>query len=333
VGRESDRPRGRSARGAQHLRDISHLYLSGGRAAREQAQRPRARFLVGLVTAADTIARADLCANLALQYARLGQRTLVVDVDPRLPNVGYCLGLPPLEYLAHHCSTVTARVCRAALGVRVVEGVASDATSDLSAEIEQEWHAADCVLLNLPDDVTALDRVMKRFRGHAMPDAPEAPQGEDRPAAAVSRRRTLGRTTMARAGASSRMFGTWLETARRPASPQKAPPPDEQSLAAILLVQDEDPDLRTQESLRHWRSRLEPVPVHLVRCASGSESARDESRPVAWATWNRPLLSPAVRQPLSLLYPEHVAVRRLEGMAQSLLASSSQRGGARVRTL
>jgi hypothetical protein len=129
------------------------------------------------------------------------------------------------------------------------------------------------------------------------------------------------------------MFGAWLQTAQR--APRSQDVHADRPLDAVLFVQKEASDLRTQEGLRAWREALDTVTVHLMRCAADADAEErgDSSQPAAWATWIHPPAFTAVRQPLSLLYPEHEASRRLEGLAQSLLASSSRQGGAHVRTL
>jgi hypothetical protein len=280
-----------------------------------------------VATSTDTLAKVDLCANLALQYARLGYRTLIVDLDARLPNVGFRLGLEPRDHLAHLHQDAVARVRRAPLGVRIVEGIACDHMLRVSEEVVQEWQEAQCVLVNLPVEVTSLHRLLTMFG-----EGPHDAAGVDPPTSKPTPpRRALGRTTMARAGASSRMFGAWLETAHR--APRSQDVRGDRPLDAVLFVQQEASDLRTQEGMRAWREALDPVTVHLLRCAAEAEAPGDSARPAAWATWIHPPALTAVRQPLSLLYPEHEASRRLEGLAQSLLASSSRQGGAHVRTL
>lgn len=281
---------------------------------------PKRRLRLGFATVVDTLAKVDLCANLAVQYARMGRRTLVIDLDCSLPNVGFRMGIPPELYLAHLRRSPQAVMGRSALGVRLLAGVGASAVPDLPQHVQHELENAECVLVNLATQQARL-RWLVALQGGV--GEASSTQPLPRPAAA--------QTTMRRAGAQSRMFGAWLETARgvrRPQAPRAALPPP--VLDALLFVQQDDSDESTKQAVQLWRQVLGEVPVHLVRCASGGVATRPKSGLSWWATLLPQPGGTIHRQPSSLLYPEHPTSRVFENLAQSLLASLAAPGGIRV---
>lgn len=317
VDRDSIQRRGRSERGAQRLRDISHLYLSSSNKVRPSANVPQRRLRLGFATIGDGLAKVDLCANLAVQYARLGRRTLVIDLDPALPNIGFRMGVAPELYLAHLLPKPRAVLARSAPGVRLLSGVADSDIPDVPQQVQSELEKAECVLVSLAAQQARL-RWLTALQGDG-----SAESAEPRP------RRPSPQTTMRRAGAESRMFGAWLASARRgdrPPTPRATAP---SVLDAVLFVQQDDEDDITEQAMQQWRHVIGEVPVHLVRWNSGSQNR--QSRLSQWATIEALPDVRIQRQPLSLLDPQHATSRVFENLAQSLLASLAAPGGARVR--
>jgi len=327
VDRDSIQRRGRSERGAQRLRDISHLYLSGSRRGNPSPPAAKRRLRLGFVTVSDTLAKVDVCANLAVQYARMGRRTLVLDLDPSLPNVGFRMGLAPELYLRHLRQSSQAALGRSALGVRLLGGIATAAVPDLPPHIQQELENAECVLVNLAAQQSRLRWLQALQAGT---DALEST--ESAPMAPVPRRPAAATTTMRRAGAQSRMFGAWLATSRGAPKPAVAPSAAPATvLDALLFVQQDDADDATELAMQMWRRALGPIPVHLVRCVSRATEKTSQSRLSQWVTLQAQPSALSCRQPSSLLYPEHPTSRVFENLAQSLLASLAASGGVRVR--
>ena len=302
------RPRGpRSS--ARQLKDISHLYLSGRAAAKPAWQAStRRRLRVGVLSNGPAAAKAEVCANLAVQFARLQQRTLVLDLDASLPNVGFHLGLEPRAYMAHLWSDAGPGVERGLLGLRVVEGLAGwQDVETLPEELRLEIRDSQCVLLCLPPPTDGAVPALERWA--PLLEAPVAP------------------TTLARVAAHSPMFGAWMATATRAPEARgsaarlwDAPAP--RLLDAALWVLGAAATPSGEVALRHLADALAPTPLH--RLVWGDEAT---PTPGAWARLPSHPLVTRVRQPLSALYPEHPVARVYESLAQSLLAGLGRRTG------
>ncbi|UCE02412.1 MAG: hypothetical protein JSW67_14400 [Candidatus Latescibacterota bacterium] len=301
-------------RARQQLRDISHLYISTRRNQPVARRRVARQLRLGFVANGDRPAKADVCGNMAVQLARLGKRTLVLDLDPMLPNAGFHLGLEAAAYMAHLRPQAQPRVERGLLGLRVVEGIAArdERESLLPESMQRELSESDCVIVNLPtyDDgaVEALQRV-----GGALGrvDAPPAP-------GKMSERGT----TMAEMGSRSRMFGDWLATARRAPGEEAretSPPP----IDALLCVHAHGDGASARRVVSHFRDTLPLSHIHVV--AWGDSGADLDPRPWARIRAYPRGLSP--RQPLSSLYPEHPAARIYQNLVQALFAGLGGRGG------
>jgi hypothetical protein len=286
--------------GARRLKDISHLYLSQRSPARPQTPAmPRRSLRIGVAAEERGGLHAEVCANLAVQFARLRIRTLVFDLDPGLPNVGFRLGLAPGAYLAHVLGDgPVPRVERAVLGIRVVVGMVTGPRSDLPEAVQQEVDAAACILVCMH---AATSRQHVERLAPAVDRAPEP-------------------TTMTRAAsAHSPMFEAWMAsaTARRPAARLVATTlPIGRGLDAAIAVGRSMPQASALAACVH------PAPVHAL--VWGGEVA-------AGATpWARVPLHPtaaALGQPVSSLDPEHPASRLYENLAQALLAGLGRHGG------
>ena len=294
-------PRGQpSHRRPQRLRDISYLYLSGRASARDRvAPAPRLTLRVGFVSEGDGRIKSDVCSNFAVQLARLGQRTLVLDLDPALPNAGFALGLEPGAYAAH-LHGATPRVERALLGLRVVEGIAGHGTFELTETLQQELDRSDCVLVNFPDLRADAEATLLRLRT------------------------VLGRTretTVAQAAAHSPMFNAWFETAHRGKAAPVASPG--RTLDALVLVHAGATLAGVGARFKALQPWLGPGRLHLLGWGEGAKPAQPQ--PWAWITSYAPLAQG--RTPLSSILPEHPAARTYEGLVQSLLAGHGSRGG------
>jgi len=274
---------------SQGLRAISHLYLSTSpRQPSTVAARSRGTLRLGVAGSGDRLAKVEVCGNLAVQMARFGLRTLVLDLDPMLPNAGFHLGLEPAAYLAHLRPQPRPVLERGVLGLRVLEGIAADDPPALPAPLEQEVRGSDCVLVNLPACVTTPGRagalaawLAHRVRNGASGDGAETPN----PAGA------------------------------RPSSPADGAPLD-----AVLFVA--GPGSAAENGLSGCEV-LARGRVHLVLW--GESAAHGSAQP--WARIRPGPFGPGSRQPLSALDPEHPAARLYEGLAQSLLAARGCRGG------
>lgn len=298
--------------GPRRLRDISHLYLTTGQQAQRSPARGPARrrsLRLGFAANGDRLAKTDVCGNMAVQLARLGQSTFVVDLDPILPNAGFHLGLAPSAYMAHLHPQGQPQLERGLLGMRVLEGVACDPQLTLDPALLNEILAADCVLVNLPAP-RAAPPIIERLRSVL-----HAPR----------------RTTMARVGSRSRMFGEWLQSARGAPRVDDEPdaataPADAEPFDALVYVHGTQSSEHLSENLGAFRALLPPERVRLV--AWGDAAAQLEPRP--WACIRSYPLRLAERQPLSSLYPEHPVARVYQSLAQSLLAGLGGPGGARA---
>lgn len=297
------RPRGLRPSGARRLKDISHLYLSD-RSPSAGPPRPVVRRLLrlGLTGGAEAAVRADVCANLAVQFARLRQRTIVLDLDPRLPNVGHRLGLEARDYLAHLWPEQGPRLRRSVLGVRVLCGWNS--TTEPTEELLREVRGSDCVLVQLPASSDDTASVLERLWPLLELPAP---------------------TTMARAASQSPMFEAWMASAVR--APRPAARLERASLArragfdAGLAVHDRVPAPGAEAAMRETLGRGAALPVHTMLWGETAESAS----PV-WARIPHHPLQGGVRQPVSSLDPEHTVSRLYESLTQALLAGLGTRG-------
>ena len=280
----------------RRLRDISHLYISG----REPAPLLRRTLHLGFVSQAQGLVKSEVCANLALQLARLGQRTVVLDLDPLLPNAGFLLGLEPEAYAAH-LRAAPPRLERALLGLRVVEGLAGRPLLEPAAALREELEASDCVLVNFPDLQAGAAALLPRLGGW------------------------LGRqceTTMAQAATQSRMFGAWFETAQRQGGTPVAPP--RPPLDALILVHASASADEVGPRFRSLFSWLGPGRVHLLLWGQGGTGGE----PQPWARIQPYTPCAPGRGPLSSLLPEHPAAQTYQGLAQALLAGLGSRGAS-----
>jgi hypothetical protein len=291
-------PKPRSPRaGTRRLRDISHLYLSQRASARLDPAPPlrRGLRLAFSSPAGSHAAKIELCANLALQFAQLGRRTLVLDCDTRLPNVGFRLGLPPAAYLSHLDAEPAPHVARAVHGLRIVTGWTAAALADaaLAAEVE----ASGCVLVNLPETPGALQAL--------------APLLATLPVD----------TTLTRAATRSPMFGAWMATAQRPPTARRAPGTTVVD-AALWILDGRDPAPASIPPAEPdtWAA----VPLRTIAWGGTASGP-------GVATWARVPEHPCVAHlPVSSLEPEHPAARLYESLAQSLLAGLGSVGVRRA---
>jgi hypothetical protein len=289
------------------LRDISHLYISqrpGARSAPPWPAAPSRRVLRVAITGprSAALARVEVCANLAVQFARLGKRTLVFDLDPDLPSLGLRLGLDPEIALAHLTGAAPPRVARALLGVRLVlGGTRVEAAESLAGAAREALQAVDCVLLHLPPLEAALPALAAVAPLLALPATD---------------------TTVERAAARSPMFGAWLATAQRPQPLQRVAAVVEQpSVDGALWVRAAGENGGENEA-SGLAGYLAPAPVHELAWGDGGAAAA----PPAWARLPAHPVPP--RWPIAVLEPEHAASRLYEGLAQSLLAGLARRGGS-----
>jgi hypothetical protein len=288
----------------RRLRDISHLYLSSRSAPSAPVSATSRRSLrVGFVGSPGGRGQAEVCANMAVQLARLGQRTLVLDLEPHLPNVGFLLGLEPAAYMSHLLDAGM-RLERALLGLRLLVAASARPESTFPEAHQREVEASDCVLVNLPQDphrsdawLSTLEKTLRFWRS----------------------------TTMVKAAARSPMFGTWLETAHRsePGEEILPSPASPHVLDALLLVHDGQPAEPLQDEITRLSRWLPASRIRLV--GWGANRAPTGLQP--WA-WIQPHEGPSAGlQLLSSLFPEHPASRTYQGLVQSLLAGAVQRGG------
>jgi len=290
-------PRPRDGRApARRLKDISHLYISSARrpTARLEASTAVRRALELVIAGpASSAVRAEVVANLAVQLARLGRRTVVVDLDPALPNVGFRLALEPAAYLGHLALEPHVRCEPGLLGVRVLVGAAGRAAPDTWPEdVRQALRAAECRLFVGGD--AAHTRDVLRALSASAPS-------------------TVAPTTFQRAAHHSPMIGAWLATAPRPRSEPAGPL---QAITAALWIEESTPggELSGGEA-----TACGDLPVRTIVWGDA-----DASRPGVWARVPR---HPRPHLPLAALEPDHAASRAYEGLAQSLLAGLSGPGG------
>lgn len=285
--------------GVRRLRDISHLYLSGSRSsARFEATRqpaPRRLLRIALAGPGTAAARSAVGANLAVQLARLGRRTLVVDLDPALPGIGFRLGLAPQDALAHVPPGDGPRLARGFFGIRVLCGVAGGAEWMTQAVAARpELSDLDCVLLQV-----AAAPAAERMRELSLLFPPP-------PAS----------STLERAAARSPMIGAWLATAQRPANPEPQTPPTPVDILLWIV----DAGRASEEPPAELLQALVVTPRRIFY-------GPERSPGVAGTVWARvPAHASPDWVPISALDPEHPAARTYEGFAQALLAASARPG-------
>ncbi len=333
VGRGVDGdPRRRAAAPRRsRLRDISHLYLSkSSRPPGEAAPLPRRVLRLGFVGDGLRLAKVDVCSNMAVQLARLGRRTLVVDMDPLLPNAGFHLGLEPAAYMAHLREPPQPRIERGLLGLRLLEGVANSNGCSWPEELEREVQRSDCVLVTLPGLEREAGQLLARLEvllEHLRPQPAAQPRPGPQP------------TTPGRAAAQERalqpaappldalVFVLAAAGMRLPefghvggALAQQSPVPEGTPAAPRTAAAAPPAGLLDGMAARLAHGRL-----HLVVWGDGEPqlAVRPWARIRPDATGNR--------YPLSSLDPEAPGARLYEGLVQSLLASYGSRGGADVR--
>jgi hypothetical protein len=299
-------PRPRAPRSsARRLKDISHLYLSGRAAPPPSWSVARRSLRLGVLGGPAAAPQAEVCANLAVQFARLRQRTLVLDLDARLPNVGFHLGLEPQDYLAHLGPSRPPRVARSLLGLRVAVGLASHTQATEALEVlHGELADSDCILVCLPALARGPLPVLHGWAAALQVTAPT--------------------TTLRRAAATSPMFEAWRSTAARPAAARPTGawrPPTTQLLDAALCVVPAEPTDADDAALHEFAVALAPAPLHQL---AWGEAAGAPAGPV-WARVPAHGVAGASRQPLSSLDPDHPVSRLFESLAQSLLAGAGRR--------
>jgi hypothetical protein len=293
------------ARQPRRLRDISYLYLSGRPASPGPAPvATRRRSLrVGFAGAGAGTGRADVCANMAVQLVRLGQRTLVIDLDPHLPNVGFFLGLEPGAYMGHLLSSKP-RLERALLGLRLLQCAGCSPGEAFADELQAEIDASTCVLVNFPDLSRGAEAWLEELQT------------------------LLGRprsTTMVEAAERSPMFGSWLQSARRGA-PEARPREPSPALDALLFVHDHEHTEHLQGHLSRLSRWLPSSRIHLLGWGEGR-------MPAGLHPWAQVQPYGGDWQGVQLLsswFPEHPAARIYQGLVQSLLAGAGSSGGAHV---
>jgi hypothetical protein len=84
-------------RASRSLRDVSHLFLSESRPARDETRRGTA--CVWLAAADASLNRAHCAAGLAAAFARQGMRVSLLEVCGNLPTIGYYFGMESAEHL------------------------------------------------------------------------------------------------------------------------------------------------------------------------------------------------------------------------------------------
>lgn len=290
---QEPRPPGR------RLRDISHLYISAPRRGAAlgpgPGPAPRRRLRVALAGPGPAAARSAVGANLAVQFARQGRRTLVVDLDPALPGIGFRLGLRAADSLAHVPPGDGPRLARGFLGIRVLCGIAGhEGPPGGAAALAAGLGDMDCVLLQVPAEPAS---GLLRDLGALWPAQ-------------------AGASTLSRAAAHSPMIGAWLATAQRP-----APEPDRRVLPVdvVLWVVEGSQAVASPPAALQQAAEVEPRFVLLGDAADGTGTN---------AFWARvPAVPGGGWLPVSLLEPEHPAARAFEGLAQAVLAASARPGG------
>lgn len=284
--------RPRPGRGSRRLRDISHLYLSGRAGPAGGAMPARRCLRVGVISSGDALADAEVCANLAVQFVKLGRRTVVADAARALPNPGFRLGLEPHAYLAGVLLDHETRIERGVAGVRVL------AVPDAQAfgALEELLRDADAVLLRLPADAAAAI-------------APLAG-----PLAAAD-----STTTMERVAARSPMFETWMSTARR--AERRAP-------AARVDTPRNLPRREVLDAaIRVHRPGAAVSARHVGRVLVRPLVWGDAMPPVPGACARVPPYRLHARLALAAVQPDHPAARVFEGLAQALLSGLGRGGG------
>ncbi len=279
--------------GVRQLRDISHLYISTRPAARPAAVPvPRRLLRIAVAGAGPAALRSCVAANLAVQFARLGRRTLVVDLDPALPGTGYRLGLSPADALAHVPPGDGPRLVWGLQGIRVLCGVAGDADfAAHAAPLQPELHDVECVIVPLPAAPAA--SVLRDLRA-LLPE----------PAAD---------STLSRAAAHSPMIGAWLATSQRPvASPMPA------ASAADVALWVVDAKSRHADPPEELQQAAEVQPRR-VYCGDEAPAGDD---PASWA--RVPGLQARTWLPVSEVHPQHPAARAYEGLSQAILAAGAR---------
>jgi hypothetical protein len=297
-------PRARAGgpRRSRGLRDISHLYLSTSSRLRPAGPRPLQRLLrLGFAGDGLRLAKIDVCGNMAVQLARLGRRTLVVDLDPLLPNAGFQLGLEPAAYMAHLQRPPRPRLERGLQGLRLLEGVAQGDGFAWPAELQEELRKSDCVLFNLPALEQEGEPLLSRLGGLLQ----------------------LRTESLNAAGASLDAPGAAPNAAgESPDAPGRAPNAAATApLDALVYVH---AACRPPARLLESAGRLARGRLHLVLWGQGQNGT--EVRP--WVRIRPDAVPAPARHPLSSLDPEHPGARLYEGLVQSLLAGCSGRGGA-----
>jgi hypothetical protein len=86
-------------RAPRTLRDVSHLFLSGGVSSSTRAAR-RSEALVWIIAVGRSVNRAHLAAGTASACVELGMCVSLIEMSRGLPNVGYYFGMEPADYLA-----------------------------------------------------------------------------------------------------------------------------------------------------------------------------------------------------------------------------------------
>jgi hypothetical protein len=85
-------------RSPRTLRDVSHLFLSGGASERHEPR--RGSVCVWIAVAGPAMNRAHFAAGTAAAFARQGMGVSLLELCDGLPNIGYYFGMEPAAYLA-----------------------------------------------------------------------------------------------------------------------------------------------------------------------------------------------------------------------------------------
>jgi len=301
---EDARPRGptgggdaktRSGRGSGRLRDISHLYLSSRGSPAANSVPARRCLRVGVISSGDALADAEVCANLAIQFAKLGRRTVVADAARALPNPGFRLGLEPHAYLAGVLAEPGFRIDRGVAGVRVL----ALPTAAAFGALEELLRETDAVLVRLP--AAAAEAL--------------APLAMSLAAVGIA-------TTMQRVATHSPMFEAWLSTARR----------GEAAAPAARLESGHGASRRDllDVAIRVQRPGAAAGVRQVGRVMVRPLVWGDAVPAVPGACARVPPYRLHARLALAAVQPDHPAARVFEGLAQALLAGLGSGGGGRA---
>jgi hypothetical protein len=85
-------------RSPRTLRDVSYLFLSGGKSTAAREPR-RSEAVIWIAAVGSSVNRAHLAAGTAVACTKQGMHVSLMEVSRNLPNVGYYFGMEPADYL------------------------------------------------------------------------------------------------------------------------------------------------------------------------------------------------------------------------------------------